>query len=374
MLTDAAASSRNQSAPVTPPDVTRAPSGSGRPESLVAQATDPRTGAVDTAALAAQVAQAARHDFSRADAAFQQISAELAQHSPAVAGEFERQVAEAARDGSNGVPGPTVTGAAQGATAAGTRTLIDNPILSVQWEPTRSAWTGKVGFTPGLTQILDRNGLAINPPNNVPPPGSVGRGSGHGVGTANNINGTAAETAIADRLRAQGFDVQTQVVVQDGQRRLDVVGTRTNADPRFNERVEVESKVGRTGPTPRTISEATLDGERLADNRTMRAAGRTLDTVGRVARPVGLVVDAIEVGGAFRADGGRVGENTGRAVSGLAGGAAGGYGGAVAGAAIGTAIFPGVGTVVGGIVGGALGALGGDAAGRGLFDSVKGWF
>ena len=43
-------------------------------------------------------------------------------------------------------------------------------------------------------------------------------------------------------------------------------------------------------------------------------------------------------------------------------------------AAIGTMILPGVGTVVGGIIGGIAGAMGGDAAGRGLFDTVKSWF
>ena len=104
------------------------------------------------------------------------------------------------------------------------------------------------------------------------------------------------------------------------------------------------------------------------------APGRVLEGVGKVARPVGIVLDAISLGQAYQADGGRIGENTGRTASGITGGALGGWGGAAAGAAIGTAIFPGVGTVVGGIIGGIGGALAGDAAGKGIFDTVKGWF
>ncbi|SOB86460.1 hypothetical protein SAMN06297144_1565 [Sphingomonas guangdongensis] len=367
MLTDAALRTRVQL------DVARAPSSTptNPAKALVDRATSPATGAIDTAGLARDVVAAARTDAPVADRAYRAISAELAQHSPVAAGAFEREVVAAARDQSSAVPGPSITGAAHGAATAGTRTLIDNPILSVQWEGTRSAWTGKAGFTPGLTALLEQHGLTINPRNNVPPAGSVGQASGVGVGRANNINGAAAEAAIADRLRAQGYDVETQVTVQDGQRRLDVVGTRPASDPRFNERVEVESKVGRTGPNARATSEATLDGMRLAENQTLRGGARVLDVVGRVARPVGLVMDAVEIGSAFRADGNQVGENTGRAASGLVGGAAGGYAGALAGAAIGTMIFPGVGTVVGGIVGGAIGALAGDGAGRGLFDGIR---
>ena len=112
----------------------------------------------------------------------------------------------------------------------------------------------------------------------------------------------------------------------------------------------------------------------LEANRGVRGAGQLLENVGKVARPVGVVLDAISLTQAYQADGNRIGENTGRTASGIAGGALGGWGGAAAGAAIGTAIFPGVGTVVGGVIGGIAGACGGDAAGRGIFDTVKGWF
>lgn len=279
----------------------------------------------------------------------------------------------AQRPADNTVPGPSLTGAAQGAANAGYNTLVDNPKLSVQWESTRSAWTGKVGFTPQLTDVLNENRLTINPSNLSPAPGSYGKTSGLTVNEANPRNGTAADIAIENRLQRQGYDTDRQVDVGNG-RRVDVVGIKTNPDPRLNERVEIESKAYRAGASERNVSEAVRDGQRLADNVNVRAAGSVLEGVGRVARPVGLVLDAVEVGSAFRADGNRIGENTGRAASGLAGGAAGGWGGAMAGAAIGTAIFPGVGTVVGGVLGGIGGALLGDSAGRSAFDTVRSWF
>jgi hypothetical protein len=191
---------------------------------------------------------------------------------------------------------------------------------------------------------------------------------------ANNTNGALARDAIADRWRAAGLDVATEVPANGGARRVDVVVNVPNADPRLAQRIEIESKVGRTGLDGDVRAQAALDGQALAANRSVRGAGELLEGVGRVARPVGLVMDVIEVGQAFRADGHQVGAHTARAATGVAGGALGGWGGAAAGAAIGTAILPGVGTVIGGIVGGIGGALAGDAAGRGLFDTVRSWF
>ena len=396
------------------------PTSSNPASDLVAQATDPRTGAVDTGRLAELVADAARTDPARAEAAYAAIEQELATSSAGDAGRFAADTRSAihagaaanGNDQSNVVPGPSITGAGQGAiqagrnvaargdllTAAGTQRLVDNPILSIQWENTVSAWNNRSGFSQPLRDALQEAGITINPANLTPPAGSVGPTSGVSAGRANNINGAAAEQAIAARMQANGYQVTTAPGVanrvQDGTRVIDVVATRANADPRMSERVEIESKVGRTNfdgdaQRPGTPQyEVAKDAERLAANRaarvdgarmeidgqTLSRGGRALDAVGKVARPVGLVMDAVEVGSAFRADGNQVGENTGRAVSGLAGAAAGGWGGAAAGAAIGTAIFPGVGTVVGGVVGGIAGALGGDAAGRGVFDTVKSWF
>lgn len=268
---------------------------------------------------------------------------------------------------------PSITGAGQGLAQAGYQTLVDNPKLSVQWESTRSAWNGKVGFTPGLTEVLNQQNLTINPNNNAPAPGSFGPKSGLSAAEANPRNGIAADQAIEARLQSQGYDTARQVDVGHS-RRVDVVGTKAHADPRLNERVEIESKAYRAGASQRNVSEAVRDGQRLAENVNLRAAGRVLEGVGRVARPVGLALDAVAVGSAYRADGNRIGENTGRAVASLAGSAAGGWGGAMAGAAIGTAVFPGVGTVVGGVIGGIGGALLGDGAASRAFDAVRSWF
>ncbi|WP_164963059.1 hypothetical protein [Rubrivivax sp. JA1026] len=212
--------------------------------------------------------------------------------------------------------------------------------------------------------------VAVNPA----PPGSLKPSDGTPRAIANNINGSVARDAIAERWRAAGHEVRTEVPTHGGARVVDVVVDIRKPDPRINERLEIESKVGVVGLDGRVRAQAALDGQALRANAALRQSGRVLEGVGRVARPVGLVVDAIQVGQAFRADGNQVGTNTGRAASGLAGGALGGWGGAAAGAALGTAIFPGVGTVVGGLIGGIGGALAGDAAGRGVFDTVRSWF
>lgn len=376
---------------------------------LVRAATDPRTGTVDTRQLAQLLVDAGRSDPGKANAAYRAIEQQLSIADRARLAQDTR--AEGTRQ-SDAVRGPSITGAAQGAlgrgnhvaaqgsaiAAQGTRALVENPILSIQWENTRSAWTNDVGFSQPLQDALRSAGIAINPPNLVPPAGSVGPLSGHTPAQANNRNGAAAEQSIAARLRSQGYTVTTAPgtanAVQNGTRMVDVVGTRASADPRMHERIEIESKVGRTsysGPAGRSATpqyEVAKDAERLAANRaartgglameargaTLAGGGKLLAGIGRVARPVGLVLDAVEVGTAFQADGNRIGQHTGRAASGLAGGALGGWGGATAGAAIGTAIFPGVGTVVGGVIGGIGGALGGDTLARGAFDAIKSWW
>lgn len=353
---------------------TNAAAAAGGPsaQTLISQATDARTGAVDTRQLANLVVDAARQDFTTAAKAHAEIEGLL---SPADKTRFNTDVVDAA---SNYVPGPAgLSGAFQGMADAGRSTLVNNPILSVSWESTRSPITNRGGFTNGLQTLLQSNGISFNANINPVPPGAVTPGPGVSRGQANNINGTAAENAIADRMQAQfpNATVRTQVEVQDGRRVVDVrVDVPNAADPRNGQRLEIESKLGRQGPTGLAPRQAGLDAERMAANQTLRGGGQMLENVGRVARPVGLVMDVIEVGQAFRADGNQIGANTGRAASGVAGGALGGWGGAAAGAAIGTAIFPGVGTVVGGVVGGIAGAFGGDSLGRAAFDGLKGLF
>ena len=357
------------------PQPARSTSGQAAAE-LISRATDPRTGYVDTRQLGAWVADAARSDFAAASEAHAQIEAQLAAHSPADAAHFNEDVTDAA---SNALPTPGGLWAAGSPLInAGTRLLTENPILTKQWEFTQSAWTHRGGATAGLQQMLESHGIRVSDIVNAPPPGSVGRTSGVPEKAATTLNGNLARDAIAARYGAPtNPNVATEVPRPEFHRRVDVVVDVPANDPRMSQRLEIESKVGRTGldgPNGRITSEVLRDGDALRANRMLRNSGQVLEGVGKVARPIGIVLDVIEVGQAFRADGNRVGAHTGRAASGVAGGALGAWGGAAGGAAIGTAIFPGVGTVVGGVVGGIFGAVGGDAIGRGVFDTVKSWF
>jgi hypothetical protein len=338
---------------------------------LIAQATDTNTGFVDTRQLGQWVADAAGQDFEAASQAHAAVEAELLANNPADAARFNADVVAAASD-PLGIGG--LWGAGQGMINRGSGLLVDNPILTKRWESTTSAWTGRGGFTPGLERLLQSNGIEVSRLVNNVPPGSLSSASGIPAASANNTNGALARDAIADRFRAQGLDVAIEQSRNGGARRVDVVADVPATDPRMAQRIEVESKVGRTGLDTDIRRQVALDADALAQNGMLRRSGQLLEGVGKVARPVGIVLDAVSIGQAFQADGNRIGEQTGRTASGVAGGALGGWGGAVGGAAIGTMIFPGVGTVVGGVIGGIAGAIGGDAAGRGLFDTVKSWF
>ncbi|MGM9482107.1 hypothetical protein ACS5PN_13045 [Roseateles sp. NT4] len=349
-----------------------APPPAGNPAAdVVGRATDPRTGVVDTQRLSHWVVDARRSDPQGAETAHAAIEQHLlASGHPGDVAHYHQDLLQAAREA---VPGG-LWAAGQAWTRQGSQLLIDNPILTKRWEATTSAWTGKGGFTRGLTELLQSNGIDVGQAVHPSPPGSLTRSSGVPSAVANNTNGALARDAIADRFRAAGVPARTEVTVQGGARRVDVVAEPAATDRRMRQRIDVESKVGRTGLDSEIRGQVARDAEALSANRMLRGSGRVLEGVGKVARPVGLVLDAISLGQAYHADGGRIGENTGRTASGITGGALGGWGGAAAGAAIGTAIFPGVGTVVGGIIGGIGGALAGDAAGRGVFDTVKGWF
>lgn len=337
----------------------------------IAAATGPG-GTVDTAALAGMVREAHASDPAKADAAFGAIRDALAKTSPAAAGAFERETVEAFQ-GTVGAGSTVAAGTI--ASGVGRQVLRDNPILSVQWTSTQNL-NLKSGFTPGLASLLREEGIEVDL-RARPTPQSV---------TSNapryrTANGAAARDAVADDYKAQGHRVSTEIEFQTrvstaqtptGVRRVDVVVDIDGKTPETAQRILVESKLGRTGLDGFVRSEVAKDADLLAQNRTMRRAGNALDIGGKVLRPVGVVVDAVEIGSAIKSDGGRFGENAQRTTAGVAGGAVGGAGGAVAGAAIGTMIFPGVGTVVGGLIGGALGAWGGDTGGRAAYDAATG--
>ncbi|WP_271007463.1 hypothetical protein [Paucibacter sp. B51] len=350
-----------------------AASATGSAGELLSLARDSASGQLDTRRLAGWVAQASQHDFGKASAAHAAIETELAGRDAGALARFNQDVVAAVAGLAEAAPNG-LAAAGQAWASEGRRLLVDNPILVKQWVSTTSAWTGKSGFTDGLRAMLESHGITVERLANPVPPGSLGKSSGVPASLANNRNGDLARDAIADRWRAQGLQVEIEQPRQGGARVVDVVVDRPAADPRRSQRLEIESKVGRNSMDSDLARQAGLDGQALRENRLLRGAGHVLEGVGKVARPLGLVMDAVEVGSAFRKDGDRVGVHTGRAASGLAGGAAGGWGGAVGGAALGTAIFPGVGTVIGGVVGGIAGAVVGDQAGRGLFDTLKSWF
>ncbi len=386
-------------------DTTTAPASGADGRGLVEQATNAQ-GQLDTRQLGQWVADARRENRPLADQAQAAIESQLvAQGRVGDLARFNQDLRQAeaqARPGTFGVPGMLYEGGrqagaagaariaeGQGLTAAGGQVLRDNPILSKRWEFTESAWTGKGGPTESLVKQLKDKGVAFESTVNTPPPGSVTKGQGIPSAVANNTNGARASDAIELRYAQQYPNAKVSREAGDPAfgRRVDVRVDIPAADPRMSERIDVESKAGRTGSSSETRLQIAKDSDALRASRAARQAGtameeagealshsgRALQTVGRVARPVAVVMGAVEVGQAFRADGNRVGENTGRAASGLAGGAAGAWAGAAAGAAIGS-VVPGVGTVIGGVVGGVIGGLAGDAGGRALFDTVKGWF
>jgi hypothetical protein len=113
-------------------------------------------------------------------------------------------------------------------------------------------------------------------------------------------------------------------------------------------------------PDPHTpISKTTL--------KTLAGAGKTLETIGKIAKPVAIATDVIRIGEAVNEDGGKIGNNTIKTTASVAGGWAGAVGGAAlgskGGAAVGTFFGPGPGTAIGGLIGGIgggiLGAFGG---------------
>lgn len=295
--------------------------------------------------------------------------------SDGIASNFSAFRAEAAATVAMRESGPTYSaaGVAQIPVAAGGRILRDNPILEVQWQTTTSPVTGKSGFSGPLESALDANGIRRDLATNPVPPGSTSSNAP----AARTQNGNAARDAIADNFRRNPnfSDVQTEVprTTSLGGREVDVVARERGARPEMDRVIEVESKLGRASASAETLTQVAKDGERIADNVSVRRLGSTLETVGRVARPVGVVIDAIQVGQAFRADGNRVGEQTVRASANVAGGAAGAWGGAKVGAAIGSLGGP-VGTVIGGVVGGVVGGIVGSGLADTAVDWVKSWF
>ncbi len=281
--------------------------------------------------------------------------------------EREAIVAKQHDEASNTTPLTATTDATgKGISGLGTDKLVNNKALHIRWENTTSAWDAKSGFSRPLVKSLQDAGIAVRERPHPIPAGSVGPNAGMSAGKANNVNGAAASDAIADKHRSQGYQVQREVPLPKYNRRVDVaVDMPHPTDPRLDKALRIESKVGYTTQGRRVAAEMASDIRQLADNRAVRRVGFALEGVGKVMRPVGLVMDAMQLGAAFKADGNRVGQHTGKAAAELTVGAAGG----VAGAVIGQALIPI--PVVGAAVGAAVGSWAGSKLGDLGFHSLK---
>ena len=128
---------------------------------VVARATDPRSGQLDTERLAGWVVDARRSDPQQAEVAHAAIEQQLlASGRLTELGHYHQDVQQAAaRDGM--LPDAVPNGlwaAGQTWVQQGGQVLRDNPILVKRWESTTSAWTGKGGFTHLLYRPDGRQG------------------------------------------------------------------------------------------------------------------------------------------------------------------------------------------------------------------------
>ncbi len=359
----------------------------GSASDLLREATDSRTGVTDTSKLASWIADAARQNFDTASAAYRQIDAQLSQTDPAAAGHLSRDVAAAftAQQGSAGPSSTAFTGplwaAGNGVSEAGKAVLRNNPILQVRWISTPNA-KQEVGFTRGLEELLSSKGIQfqqyprLNTLNPSPAP------------QYRTYNGNQARDAIASRYQAKGYTVQTEVTVNTplqtpkrptGERHIDVSASKAGPTPETGIQVDVESKLGRAGLDGETRLQVAKDAWRLEQNGTLRGVGTTLETAGKILKPVGVAVDALQIAAAVHEDGNKFGPHAQRTTAEVTGGAAGGWAGAetgaAAGAAIGTLVAPGIGTAIGGVIGGLLGGFGGgwlgSKAGDAAYDATR---
>jgi trimeric autotransporter adhesin len=167
------------------------PSDTQSARTLIGQATDRTTGALDTAKLATMVVDAAKQNPAAASSAYGAIRRELGAQNIGDLNRFERDLTTAAQsnagNGAGAGMGVTAAGVVldragtdamrRGASqiADGTRILTQNPILTIRWETTTSAWTGQGGLHPNLADRLRAGGIEIVSPTNNPPLGSAAR-------------------------------------------------------------------------------------------------------------------------------------------------------------------------------------------------------
>jgi hypothetical protein len=235
--------------------------------------------------------------------------------------------------------------------------------------------TGKVGPTPGLEKALKEKGIGINLDKTPLKGGRTGRG-----GSVNNFNGALGEKELANSLNNRNplAGVKEQVVHVDGvaTNRTDrLKGSRVVDVQQQNFSRDIhESKVGKTGLNSTTRSQLNADANIISKTNGIPSTwSHTARNLGKIARPVGAIMDGVKVYSAIQEDGGlnNMGHHTKRAVSEVAGGWAGALAGAAGGALAGSAFF-GIGAVPGAIIGGIAGAFGGEWAGGAGYDAIAG--
>jgi len=163
----------------------------------------------------------------------------------------------------------------------GYSTLVDNPELTIRYETTRSAVSGRSGFQNSAASYLESLGFDVERTPNPTPANSRIPGPGDSSSLYNTYNGDLASEAIADRYRANPavsnvetefrYDadlnpVDSSVRNHDmlGDRRVDVRAEIPHPnDPRLNQVIEVESKATRVVQSSINESQVAHDAARL---------------------------------------------------------------------------------------------------------------
>jgi len=216
----------------------------------------------------------------------------------------------------------------------------------------------------GFHVLPSRNGTVARPETLVP-----------GNADLNNSDYKRLENSWNKHLIG-GDDVKAEVKAHynDGSNRPAAFETKTSINgEEFKATYSNEARLRDGAGKPIVGSTIARDGAALgkgseAGLESAVKFAKGMDHVGKIAGPLALVGDAIDVGHAFRTDGNTIGHHTVDAVASSAGGWAGAAFGGEAGAEIGAtigSIVPGAGTVVGGVVGGLVGGAVGGFVGSG---------
>jgi RHS repeat-associated protein len=175
---------------------------------------------------------------------------------------------------------------------------------------------------------------------------------------------SGSEAAIKDtkvgRIKSDGKKAGDLAV------RWDMPDGKTTT-PHRNVGPTVAKRLGLNPKNPKKFPHTPVSKARV---KAWRLGARTLHGIGRVAIPIGVVIDALTIANGVIKDGGTWGKNTSGAVGSAAGGwigaIAGSYLGGIAGSYLGGMIGGPVGAAIGGALGSIIGAIGGSIIGSWL--------